>query len=303
MCSSFRCNIGDWFRTTVGVRQGCLLSPTLFNIFLERIMTDALEDHEGTVSIGGRTVTNLRFADDILLSRRGRRTGKFSWASRQSHRSVRHEDQCREDRADDKQHHWHQHGDQSKWREAWDSHKLQVPGLSYYWWGFQAWDTLQDSTDDSSIDKVKTSLEWHKYFSQFQDMTDALPCHIHLPVCLWIMDPHSRVPNKNTSLGNEVLPQDTTHLIQRLCYQRGSPCQDPAGNRTIRRPPDHAKETRTAVVWSCLRLIRSGQNHLARHSKGRGRQGRQRKRWEDTLREWTGPEFAKSQRPVVIKEK
>ena len=32
---------------------------------LERIMTDALEDHEGTVSIGGRTITNLRFADDI----------------------------------------------------------------------------------------------------------------------------------------------------------------------------------------------------------------------------------------------
>ena len=42
-----------------------LLSPTLFNIFLERIMTDASEDHEGTVSIGGRTLTNLRFADDI----------------------------------------------------------------------------------------------------------------------------------------------------------------------------------------------------------------------------------------------
>ena len=58
-------SLGDWFRTTVGVRQGCLLSPTLFNIYLERIMTDALEDHEGTVSIGGRTITNLRFADDI----------------------------------------------------------------------------------------------------------------------------------------------------------------------------------------------------------------------------------------------
>ena len=38
---------------------------TLFNIFLKRIIIDALEDHEGTVSIGGRTITNLRFANDI----------------------------------------------------------------------------------------------------------------------------------------------------------------------------------------------------------------------------------------------
>ena len=56
---------GEWFRTTVGVRQGCLLAPTLFNIFLERIMSDALEEHDGKVSIGGRNITNLRFADDI----------------------------------------------------------------------------------------------------------------------------------------------------------------------------------------------------------------------------------------------
>ena len=62
----FKSSIGDWFRTTVGVQQGCLLSPALFNIFLERIMTDALEDHESTVSIGSRTITNLHFADDIL---------------------------------------------------------------------------------------------------------------------------------------------------------------------------------------------------------------------------------------------
>ena len=41
---------GEWFRTTVGVRKVCLLSPTFFNIFLERIMTDALEEHDGKVS-------------------------------------------------------------------------------------------------------------------------------------------------------------------------------------------------------------------------------------------------------------
>ena len=88
------------------------------------------------------------------------------------------------------------------------------------------------------------------------------------------MDPHSRAPKKNTSRGNEVLPQDTTHLIQRPCYQQRSPCQDPAGNRTTRRSSDDRKETQTAVVWTRLPFIRSGQNHLARHSE-RGKKTRQ----------------------------
>ena len=55
----------EWLRTTVGARNGCLLSPTLFNIFLERIMSDALEKHDRKVSVGGRNITDLRFADDI----------------------------------------------------------------------------------------------------------------------------------------------------------------------------------------------------------------------------------------------
>ena len=52
------------------------------------------------------------------------------------------------------------------------------------------------------------------------------------------------------------------------------------------------------MVWSCFPFIRSSQNHLARHSE-RGK----KKRWEDSLREWTGLEFAKCQRAVEKREK
>lgn len=50
-------------KITIGV-QGCSLSPTIFNIVLE-IIADALDDHEGTVSIGSRKITTLRFVEYI----------------------------------------------------------------------------------------------------------------------------------------------------------------------------------------------------------------------------------------------
>ena len=96
---------------------------------------------------------------------------------------------------------------------------------------------------------------------------------------------------------------DVTHLIQKPCYQRGSPCQDPAGNWTTRRPPDDRKETQTAVVWSCLCSSGLAKTILQGTVKGGRRQGRQRKRWEDNIRKWTGLQFAKSQRAMENREK
>ena len=81
-------------------------------------MTDASEDHEGTVSIEGRIITNLRFADDSDVSAGEEEELVISVVSPQSLHSLRHGDLYLEDQADDKQHRWHQHRDQSKWTEA-----------------------------------------------------------------------------------------------------------------------------------------------------------------------------------------
>ena len=60
------------------------------------------------------------------------------------------------------------------------------------------------------------------------------------------------------------------------------------------------------MVWSCFPFIRYGQNHLARHIERREKTRqtlRQRRKWEDNIREWTGLEFAKSQRAVENRER
>ena len=55
------------FPCSVGVRQGCVLSPSLFNVFLEEIVSRKVEELTGGVCVQGLLVNNLRFADDIAL--------------------------------------------------------------------------------------------------------------------------------------------------------------------------------------------------------------------------------------------
>ena len=60
-------DITEWFNTTVGVRQGCVISPMLFNLLLELVMLYATHDVDIGATIQGHLITNLRFADDIVL--------------------------------------------------------------------------------------------------------------------------------------------------------------------------------------------------------------------------------------------
>ena len=59
----------DWFQIGKGVRQGCILSPYLFNLHAEYIMRNArLEEAQAGIKIAGRNINNLRYADDTLMA-------------------------------------------------------------------------------------------------------------------------------------------------------------------------------------------------------------------------------------------
>ena len=58
----------DWFQIGKGVRQGCVLSPCLFNLYAEYIMRNAgLDKAQAGIKIAGRNINNLRYADDTTL--------------------------------------------------------------------------------------------------------------------------------------------------------------------------------------------------------------------------------------------
>ena len=58
----------EWFQIGKGVRQGCILSPCLFNFYTEYIMRNAgLEETQAGIKIAGRNINNLRYADDTTL--------------------------------------------------------------------------------------------------------------------------------------------------------------------------------------------------------------------------------------------
>ena len=58
----------DWFQIGKGVRQGCILSLYLFNLYAEYIMRNAgLEEAQAGIKIAGRNINNLRYADDTTL--------------------------------------------------------------------------------------------------------------------------------------------------------------------------------------------------------------------------------------------
>ena len=56
-----------WFQIGKGVRQGCILSPCLFNFYAEYTMRNAGLEAQAGIKVAGRNISNLRYADDTNL--------------------------------------------------------------------------------------------------------------------------------------------------------------------------------------------------------------------------------------------
>ena len=69
----------DWFEIGKGVRQGCILSLCLFNLYAEYIMRNAgLDEAQAGIKIARRNNNNLRYADDTTLGQKVKRNSKAS---------------------------------------------------------------------------------------------------------------------------------------------------------------------------------------------------------------------------------
>ena len=66
-----RCGTTDWFQIGKGVRQGCILSPCLFNLYAEYIMRNArLDEAQAGIKTAGRNINYLRYAETLIYQQR-----------------------------------------------------------------------------------------------------------------------------------------------------------------------------------------------------------------------------------------
>ena len=265
----------EWFRTTVGVRQGCLPSPTLFNIFLERIMCETLDDNEGSVIIGGRLITNFRFVDDIVVN--AEEEGSLDRTTTRNKMEI-------------------------------DPDKKKV--MSNNPNGCQR----EIKIKDQRLEEVENFKYLGTIISNEGSKPEILSRIAQTTAALW--------RDKNISLASKVklmrtlilsiflcaseswiLTAEIERRIQALemrCYRRllNISYKDQVTNEEVRNRIQTAFDLLAMVKKRKLRWY----GHISRSSgmaetvlqgtvKGARRRGRQKKRWEDNIKEWTGMGF------------
>ena len=145
-------------------------------------------------------------------------------------------------------------------------------------------------------------MERQEHCTQFQNQTDAILGHLNFPVRLRDMDPHSRVREKDTNYRNEMLSKTLGHPLQRSCYKWGSGEQNQTSHCALWRSSHHCEETQTEMVWAQNKINRISKMILQGTVQGGRRRGRQKKRWEDNVTEWTGLKLGEALRKAENRE-
>ena len=130
--------VTDWFHTGKGVRQGCILWPSLFNLYSKYIMQNSgLNEAQARVKIARRNINNLRYADDTTLMAESEelksllmKVNEKEWKSWLKTQHSKNEDHGV----------WSHHFMTNRWGNSGNSDRLYFLGLQNHcrWW-LQPW--------------------------------------------------------------------------------------------------------------------------------------------------------------------
>ena len=137
---------------------------------------------------------------------------------------------------------------------------------------------------------------------QIQSQTNAHPHHIHPTLCLRDLDDNNRITEEDQSRGNEMLPPPFAHFIQRPHHKWNSVQENTNSHRSLRRYINNCEKRKLRWFGHVIRSSGLCKKVLQGTVPGKRKRGRQKKRWEDNIREWTGLDFNSSQRAAEDRE-
>ena len=292
----FNGKVGEFFRTTVGVRQGCLLSPTMFNTFLEMIMTEALEHHNGSVSIGGRTITNLRFADDID-GLAGTEEELISLANRLEETSTRYSMEINPEKTKIMTN----NKDGIEARITVSGQEIEEVDHFKY---LGAIISEEGSKQEILSRAAQTSTALAKLRPIWQDKNISLKAKLKL--LRTIVFSVFLYASETWTLTADL--QRRINAVEMRCYRRilGISYTDHISNERIRRAIRQQLGQYEDLLTTVRKRKLKWYGHVTRTDglaktilqgtvRGKRKRGRQRKRWTDNIAEWTEKNFATSQ--------
>ena len=201
-------------------------------------MIDAFNDYNSTVSIGGRTITNLCFAGDTDgLAAKEEKLAKWvnhlakvpwdmEWKSMQKNK------------ADDEWWPHHHNRYHCSWPETGECPPIQVPWGYHQWWGIKTRNLHKVCTTSNSTGKAEKPYgaikpsSWSTKSNSCMHWYSASSC-THVSV-----DPHSIAPEEDSADGTKMLLQDPVHLFHWPQHKQTSLQDHQTAHQPLWRPPD-----------------------------------------------------------------